>query len=157
MERSGARKKIEGLEDEADFLVADVGEFVVVELANQAAGAPLGQAAPLLYGLPADAFYDVVQVTSATNPTGVITFPPFKPVNESAKSLVQPLGKTKNFVSAIYNSPFSTRWFVLSFGIDTSLTTGPGWDNVTGLGTPNGLTFVQDVVAEASASASAAH
>jgi len=127
-------------------------------LANQSAGGgPLGQAAALLYGLPADAFNDVQQISSPTNPTGVITFPPFKPVNESAKSLAQPLGKTKNFVSALYNSPFSTRWFVLTFGTDQSLTTGPGWDNVTGLGTPNGLSFVQDVAAAAAASASTAH
>lgn len=127
-------------------------------LANQAAGVgPLGQAAPLLYGLPADAFSDVQQIGSATDPTGVVTFPPFKPVFESAKSLAQPLGNTKNFVSALYNSPFSTRWFVLTFGTDTSLTTGPGWDNVTGLGTPNGLSFVQDVAAEVAPSASTAH
>jgi len=124
-------------------------------LANQAAGAPLGQAAALLYELPAGAITDIRQIGSATNPSGVITNPPFKPIRESAKSLVQPLQNTKNFVSAIYNSPFSTRWFVLSFGTDTSLTTGVGWDNVTGLGTPNGLKFVQGVLATASANSGA--
>jgi hypothetical protein len=65
------------------------------------------------------------------------------------------LYKTKNFVSAIYNSPFSTRWFVLTFGTDTSLTTGVGWDNVTGLGTPNGLAFIQGVVGLAAPAAAA--
>jgi len=119
-------------------------------LANQAAGFPLGQAAALVYGLPSDAFYDVQQIGSPANPTGVVLNPPSPPIIYSAQSLVQPLEKTKNFVSAIYNSPFSTRWFVLSFGTDTGLTTGPGWDNVTGLGTPNGLTFINDVVAEVS-------
>lgn len=119
-------------------------------LANQAAGVPLGQAAALLYQLPAGAITDVQQISSPTNPAGVILFPPFKPVVVSAKDLVQPLGKTKNFVSAIYNSPFSTRWFALSFGTDSSLTTGNGWDNVTGLGTPNGLPFIQGVVGEVS-------
>lgn len=126
-------------------------------LANQAAGVgPLGQAAPLLYGLPVDAFYDVQALSSQNNVTGVITFPPFKPVTETAKDLAQPLVKTKNFVSALYNGT-STRWYVLTFGTDTSLTTGPGWDNVTGLGTPNGLSFIQEVTSEAAASASAAH
>jgi len=48
-----------------------------------------------------------------------------------------------DFVSALYNSPFSTRWFVISFGLDTSLPVGPGWDQATGLGTPNGWSFVQ--------------
>jgi subtilase family serine protease len=124
-------------------------------LANQAAGGPLGQAAPLLYRLPADAITDIQQIGSADNVTGVISFPPFKPVFESAKALAQPLYKTKNFVSAIYNSPFSTRWFVLTFGTDTSLTTGVGWDNVTGLGTPNGLAFIQGVVGLAAPAAAA--
>jgi hypothetical protein len=41
---------------------------------------------------------------------------------------------------------FSTQWDVLTFGTDSSLTTGPGWDNVTGLGTPNGANFVTAVV-----------
>jgi subtilase family serine protease len=124
-------------------------------LANQAAGGPLGQAAPLLYQLPADAITDIQQIGSADNVTGVISFPPFKPVFESAKALAQPLYKTKNFVSAIYNSPFSTRWFVLTFGTDTSLTTGVGWDNMTGLGTPNGLAFIQGVVGLAAPAAAA--
>ena len=33
----------------------------------------------------------------------------------------------------------------LSFGADESLTVGPGWDNVTGYGQPNGLPFIQAV------------
>jgi hypothetical protein len=49
-------------------------------------------------------------------------------------------------VSALYNGT-STKWYVLTFGTDTSLTTGPGWDNVTGLGTPNGANFVSAVAA----------
>jgi len=57
------------------------------------------------------------------------------------------------FYSALYNSPFSTRWFVLTFGTDTSLTTSEGWDNVTGLGTPNGKSFVDAVTSAARTSA----
>src|ERR1700757_439744 len=55
------------------------------------------------------------------------------------------LFNTTTYYSALYNSPFSTRWFVITFGTDTSLTTGPGWDNVTGVGTPNGLNFVNAI------------
>jgi hypothetical protein len=33
--------------------------------------------------------------------------------------------------------------FAISFGTDTSLTVGAGWDNVTGFGEPNGLPFIQ--------------
>ena len=118
-------------------------------VANQAVGAPLGQAAPMLYGLPADAITDIVDETSANNATGVIRNPPNSKTIETADDLAAPLENTVNYVSALYNSPFSTRWFVITFGTDSSLTTGVGWDNVTGLGTPNGLTFIQDVMAAA--------
>lgn len=116
-------------------------------IANQAAGQPLGLAAPVLYDLPSDAITDVIDETSSKNVTGTIYNPPAAPVPVSADDLAGPLENTTNYVSAMYNSPFSTRWFVLTFGTDTSLTTGPGWDNVTGLGTPNGQKFVQAVVA----------
>jgi hypothetical protein len=56
------------------------------------------------------------------------------------------LGNTTEYVSALFNGT-STRWYVLTFGTDSSLTTGPGWDNVTGLGTPNGANFVTAVAA----------
>ena len=115
-------------------------------IANQAAGTWLGQASPLLYNLPSDAITDILAVSSPNNVTGTVTIPHMPPYTESADSLVQPLENTTDYISTVYNSPFSTRWFVLSFGTDTSLTTGPGWDNVTGLGTPNGATFVNDLV-----------
>lgn len=109
----------------------------VMAIAAQKAGHGLGQAAPLVYNLPAGAVTDVPAPSSANNVTGVINGNPV-----SADSLAAPLGNTTDYVSALYNSPFSTRWFVLTFGADTSLTTGPGWDNVTGVGTPNGWNFV---------------
>jgi len=116
-------------------------------IANQAAGGgPLGQAAPILYGLPNSAITDVTAVSSPFNVTGVILNPPSRPTFESAAALAQPLGNTTRFLSALYQSPASTRWDVFTFGTDSSLTTGPGWDNVTGLGTPNGVEFIQGVV-----------
>ncbi|MFZ3369978.1 MAG: hypothetical protein WA239_22900, partial [Candidatus Sulfotelmatobacter sp.] len=121
-------------------------------IANQAAGKPLGQAATYVYTLPAGALYDVTDVSSPDNVTGVIFNPPNPPALETADALVQPLEKTKNFISALYNSASSTRWDIFTFGTDTSLTTGPGWDNVTGVGTPIGLPFVQAVAAAATAS-----
>jgi len=77
--------------------------------------------------------------------TGLIVDPPHAPTFESAAALVEPLQNTKLFVSALFQSN-STAWAVFSFGTDSSLTTGPGWDNVTGLGTPNGAPFVDSVV-----------
>ena len=41
VQRGGAGQQIEGLKDEADLLVADAGQFVVVELADQLAVEPV--------------------------------------------------------------------------------------------------------------------
>jgi hypothetical protein len=59
--------------------------------------------------------------------------------------LVAPLYTTTQYYSGLWNSG-SGVYLDLSFGTDTSLTTTPGWDNVTGLGVPNGLTFINAVV-----------
>jgi subtilase family serine protease len=120
-------------------------------IANQAAGGgPIGEAAPILYELPGDAITDVnlTPVDTLLNVTGLIINPPNAPVFESAAALAQPLENTKLFVSALFQSSTSTRWDVFTFGTDSSLTTGPGWDNVTGLGTPNGEAFINSVVKE---------
>jgi len=115
-------------------------------IAAQGAGHRLGQAAPILYGLDArsGAITDVVPVGSSHDVVGFIhdagglTF-------ESRFDLAAPLGGTRTFVSALYNSPFSTRWFVVTFGTDSSLITATGWDDVTGLGTPSGQAFVNAI------------
>jgi subtilase family serine protease len=112
----------------------------IMAIAAQKAGHGLGQAAPLLYNLPAGAVSDVVAFSSPNNITGTINATPF-----TADQLAAPLVNTTSFYSAIYNSPFSTRWFVLTFGTDSSLVTGPGWDNVTGVGTPNGANFINGI------------
>ena len=106
----------------------------------------LGQAAPLLYGLSSTAISDIPAVSSPNNVSGTIT-DSSGTTTETATALASPLASpSAAFVSALYNSPFSTRWFVITFGTDTSLTTGPGWDDVTGLGTPNGAGFVNELV-----------
>lgn len=112
----------------------------VMAIAAQKAGQPLGQAAPLVYGLSAGAVTDVTDVSSPNNVTGVVDGSPV-----SADSLAAPLENTTSYLSALYNSPFSTRWFVITFGTDSSLTTTPGWDDVTGVGTPNGADFVNAI------------
>jgi subtilase family serine protease len=121
-------------------------------IANQAAAqeglGPLGNAAPILYELPDDAIIDVnvKPVDTLLNVTGTIFNPPNPPVFESAAALAGPQPPTKRFVSALFQSSSSTRWDVFTFGTDSSLATTPGWDNVTGLGTPNGMTFINKVV-----------
>jgi subtilase family serine protease len=115
-------------------------------IATQRAHHPLGQAAPHLYRLPpwSGAITDVVNLTSRNNVTGTITDAGgTDPVR--ASELAAPLYNLPSYVSALYNSPHSTRWFVITFGLDSTLQVGPGWDTATGLGTPNGWNFVQAV------------
>ncbi len=116
----------------------------IMAIAAQKAGQGLGQAAPLLYTLPAGAFMDVTPVGSPNNVTGSITTPSGT-TNYSADQLAAPLDGTTTYYSALYNSPFSTRWFVITFGTDSSLMTSVGWDDVTGVGTPNGANFVNAI------------
>jgi subtilase family serine protease len=115
-------------------------------IANQAAGAPLGNAAPYMYRLPAKAIYDVKAISSPQNVSGYIFIPPGPPAYESTDALSAPLEGTSSFVNALYHNAISARWYVLSFGTDTSLKVGDGWDNVTGVGTPGGLSFIEGVV-----------
>ena len=112
-------------------------------IANQEAlaggGTELGQAAPYLYSLPVGTVYDIVPVTSKTNVTGSI-----RDSNGTTKYTAAQLAGNPNepFVSAlwdIFNLEETT--FVLSFGTDLGLHTNKGWDNVTGVGTPNAQAF----------------
>jgi subtilase family serine protease len=117
-------------------------------ITNQAAGAaaPLGQAAALFYSLPAGAITDVKAVNNGLDVHGKIVNPPNPVLIENAAALAQPLENTTSFLSALYYGS-STRWYDLTFGTDSSLIVAPGWDNVTGLGTPNGADFVTAVAA----------
>jgi subtilase family serine protease len=114
-------------------------------VADQAAGQSLGAAAPLLYRLPKAAIRDILPPHSGTNITGTLTdatgVNPVLALQLAAPQTYVP------FLSALYDNPMAPyRWYVLSFGTDSTLTTGPGWDNVTGLGTPNGMAFVSSLV-----------
>ena len=118
----------------------------IMAIAAQKNGhAGLGQAAPLVYNLPAGAVTDITNVGSPNNVSGSITTSSGT-TSYSADQLAAPLGTSAPYYSALYNSPFSTRWFVITFGTDTSLSAAPGWDNVTGVGTPNGADFVNALV-----------
>jgi YVTN family beta-propeller protein len=122
-------------------------------IANQEAGVPLGQAASYLYQLPPGAITDILPYGSRTNVTGIIhqATPPTT-IHYSANDLAGPLGNTKVYYSAMAGAPasypgFENFLFALTFGTDSSLTTSVGWDNVTGLGTPNGEAFADGFAA----------
>jgi subtilase family serine protease len=113
-------------------------------VAAQKHGGPLGQAAARLYKLPDAAITDVKAIDFGTHVSGAIQ-DSTGAIKETANQLATPTPQVKTFTSAFYNSPFSTSWFVITFGTDSSLPVKTGWDEVTGLGTPNGYTFVTDV------------
>jgi subtilase family serine protease len=111
-------------------------------IANQAHGRSLGQAAPLLYKLPKSAIVDILPVSSPDNVTGEVTDDKGVSTPLTQLNLGQP-ETAAGFYSALYNSPNSPyRWLVISFGTDSSLPLGQGWDAVTGLGVPNGEKFI---------------
>jgi subtilase family serine protease len=119
-------------------------------IANQKAGKPLGQAAPAIAALPSGGIQDVLPTTpsSVTNPAGVVFDQNGSTYYSAADLFSGALDTNTGFTSAIWPFVGGDTWGVLGFGIDTSLTVTPGWDNVTGYGTPNGLTFINAVTAK---------
>jgi subtilase family serine protease len=116
-------------------------------IANQKAKHALGQAAPIVSKLPSSALLDVTDYSAGYNPRGDITDAKGT-THYGPDALVQPLFDTKKYYSAFYpSSSGSGTWYVFSFGTDTSLNAGPGWDNVTGYGVPNGLNFINQAAA----------
>lgn len=124
-------------------------------------GPALGQAAAHVYSLPAGAIYDVVPVGSKTNVTASIQ----DSTGTTAYTAAQVLGgptpvPPAKFLSAIWDyAADEYTAYVISFGTDctvaspsffddgtpcnapTALHTKVGWDNVTGVGTPNAQAF----------------
>lgn len=111
-------------------------------IANQEAGVPLGQAARHLYTMPAGTITDVLPINSATNVTASIEVAPGFFDTYTAAQIAAPLENTTQFYSAIWDYPlYQDTVYVVTFGTDSGLTVTPGWDDVTGLGTPNGKAF----------------
>jgi len=130
-------------------------------IANQEAvaggGLPLGQAAAYVYSLPSGAIHDIVPVSIPNNviatiqdTTGTFKYNAAQVVGSPTPDL------TGKFVSAIWDYPYlQFTSLVISFGTDcfavpgfgtqcntpSALHTKPGWDNVTGVGTPNAQAF----------------
>lgn len=109
-------------------------------IANQEAGVPLGQAARHLYSMPKGTITDVLPVGSTNDVTGIVSTP-FGISIFNADQLAAPLENTTRYYDAIWNIPLEPVSYLITFGTDTNLTVRPGWDNVTGLGTPNGKAF----------------
>jgi subtilase family serine protease len=117
-------------------------------LANEKAGSPLGQAAPLIAALPYGGVQDVLPTTDSTsnNVSGSITDASGTTTYSAADLFSGSLYGNKGFTSAIWAEDAGDV-LDFGFGIDSSLTVKHGWDNATGWGTPNGLTFIDAVTA----------
>jgi subtilase family serine protease len=117
-------------------------------IADQYNGSPLGLAGPAVAKLKQGEITDVVGTSSlnTSDPAGTI-YDSNGATFYSALDLFAgaALGQTQTqFPSALWGQNYNNL-FAISFGVDTSLTVTPGWDNVTGFGEPNGLPFIQGV------------
>jgi hypothetical protein len=93
--------------------------------------------------MPKGTITDVLPVTSSANVAGTIHESSSKSTHFSAADLVAHLDSTTKFYTVLADQPFAgDTTYVISFGTDSSLVVTPGWDNVTGLGTPSGKAFV---------------
>jgi subtilase family serine protease len=128
-------------------------------IANQAAGEPLGLAAPYLYSMPAGAITDILPVTAKNNVTVSVKESATQTTKYNAN---EALGGTApgKFVSAIWDYP-AEQFTSLIISFDTDCSTAPpaeffgtlctdptrlhtkaGWDNVTGVGVPAAWNFI---------------
>lgn len=106
-------------------------------------GGRLGNAAPILYeenALFPGSFNDVKPVSSGANAHGTIFYNGI-PTSYSQWDLAEPYQNSQYFWESIWNAG-GGYYYTVTFGTDSSLTTGPGWDNVTGVGTPAGTAFI---------------
>lgn len=114
----------------------------VWSLVAQQTGTNLGNAAPILYlenALFPGSLHDVVPVGSGHNAHGTI-FKSGIPTAYSQWQLAGPYQNSPVFWESLWNAG-NNKFYSLTFGTDSSLTTNVGWDNVTGVGTPNGAAF----------------
>ncbi len=127
-------------------------------IANEEAGKPLGQAAQSLYAMPKGTLTDIVPVTSKDNLTAAIAGAGGVKTFDASHVIGGAMPSTPaDFISALwdYGKGYQTA-IAVSFGTDcvvapveggtpctspTALGTKPGWDDVTGMGVPNGRAF----------------
>ena len=120
-------------------------------IAGQAAGMPLGQAAPYLYKMPAGLITDIVPTSSAHDVRATITTAPGSTTSFTpAQIFAEPNSTFGPFISALAVEPGGTI-DAISFGQDFYVHPGIGWDQATGLGVPNAAAFVASFLPAASA------
>ena len=123
-------------------------------LADQAAGARLGQAAPIIAAMPAGSLHDIVPIPATINNLagtfGVGTASTYYSAADLlGLAATQPNGFVGTAVQVTSPQVGIGVKLDLSFGSDSSLMALPGWDNATGFGVPNGLAFISAAAAVA--------
>jgi subtilase family serine protease len=111
-------------------------------LANQRAGERIGQIAPLLPSLQGTAITDIVPL-SAQDPkmTARLGGKPLTTPDVTPDALAL-LPEGVDDIEQIFVVRPILSMTIFTYGLDTSLTTAVGWDNVTGYGEPKGSAFV---------------
>jgi subtilase family serine protease len=113
-------------------------------IANQKAGHALGQAAPAIAALAKGSIQDVLPLNSPSDVSGIVVDSNGSNYYSPAKLFTGALYGNTHFISAVWDLG-AGEYVDFGFGIDSSLTVKTGWDNTTGFGTPNGLTFINAV------------
>ncbi len=115
-------------------------------LANQLAGARLGQAAPIIAAMPPAALTDIVPIAATrSNLHGMVVEGTSSQTYGSAALLGLTDTQPNGFLGAA--TTFKKNNFDLGFGADSSLMAMPGWDDATGYGVPNGSAFINAAAA----------
>ncbi len=111
-------------------------------IANQEAGQTLGEAAAYVYAMPASTITDITPYNAKTNVAATIVESPSTVHRYTAADIAAPLANTTRYLSATWDPPLAADTLLtLTFGTDSGLNTGKGWDPVTGVGVPNGKEF----------------
>jgi subtilase family serine protease len=119
-------------------------------LANQAAGESLGQAAPVIAAMPAGALTDILPIpASASNLHGTVSRGTTVDAYDAAQLLDLQKTQPSGFVGVSATFGLDEN-YDLGLGADSSLRAGPGWDDATGWGEPNGMAFINAAAAAAS-------
>ena len=117
-------------------------------IADQKAGAALGQAAPYLYSLPAAAVMDVVPLSSPNDVVATVQENSSTTTKLSPQQTLRVMPPFGPFYSALWQNPDGDQNTVLdiSFGGDWMMREAVGWDEITGMGTPrDAKAFVDSV------------
>ncbi len=115
-------------------------------LANQRAGQRIGQVAPLLPALQGIPIRDILPLTRLDpKVTATLNGTPLSTPDVTPDALAL-LPEGVDDIEQIFVVRPVLSMTIFTYGLDTSLTTTAGWDNMTGYGEPNGTAFLNGLV-----------